>query len=320
MNELVNYGIKLSNLKINIGFINGLPKKWLSFYQSLRNTNHVNESELASLFGKLKDEENLIDSMYESEKKKSFVTATPCQLPSFQPLFPSQQKPELRPNKDFHVKYNNFKAKLALLSSGTSYKSLMVKNKGLITKAYDWDEEYVSSDDNEMTEVKVLMALVDDESVAMGMPEIRNRILPAESQVKLTDPSATIIDSSADESLVCSTPLLLLEKLVGAKPVFGPKTIKSILKSNSTFKEDTLKGVTVNEPSSAPAKGNKNGSDSKNNLAPAGKLKNVKTKDDSPLGEALQAKKAKAFQSKMNESSNARRSKTPTKRWVLKQN
>ncbi|GKA93554.1 hypothetical protein Tco_0815540 [Tanacetum coccineum] len=83
MNELVNDGIKLSKLEINTGFINGLPKKWLSFYQSLRNTNHVKDSELASLFGKLKYEENLIDSIYETEKKKSLVSATPLSTAFF---------------------------------------------------------------------------------------------------------------------------------------------------------------------------------------------------------------------------------------------
>ncbi|GJX76066.1 hypothetical protein Tco_0322877 [Tanacetum coccineum] len=202
------------------------------------------------------------------------------------------------------------------------------------------DEEDVSSDDNDMIEVKVLMALVDDENVVVGKKSAINgewvkifmrkahilldmkdndkrnsfldylcverpwlseaegftlpnhntgRILPAESQVKITDPTVAITDSlatkydSADESLVCSTYLPPLEKLAGAKPVSGPKTIKSILKSNLTFKVDTLKGVTINEPSSPPTKGNKNGSASKNNSAPAGKLKNVKTKDDSPL-------------------------------------
>ncbi|GKB33697.1 hypothetical protein Tco_0873098 [Tanacetum coccineum] len=77
MNELVNDGINLSKLEINIGFINGLPKKWLSFCQSLRNTNHVKDSELASLFGKLKYEENLIDSIYETKKNKSLVSTTP---------------------------------------------------------------------------------------------------------------------------------------------------------------------------------------------------------------------------------------------------
>ncbi|GKC67735.1 retrovirus-related pol polyprotein from transposon TNT 1-94 [Tanacetum coccineum] len=77
MNELVNYGINLSKLEINTGFINGLPKKWLSFCQSLRNINHVKDYELASLFGKLKYEENLIDNIYETEKNKSFVFTTP---------------------------------------------------------------------------------------------------------------------------------------------------------------------------------------------------------------------------------------------------
>ncbi|GJX88551.1 hypothetical protein Tco_0340565 [Tanacetum coccineum] len=44
----------------------------------------------------------------------------------------------------------------------------MVKNKGLVVKAYEWDKEEVSSDDNEMVEVKVLMELSDDENVALG--------------------------------------------------------------------------------------------------------------------------------------------------------
>ncbi|GJU25381.1 hypothetical protein Tco_1164002 [Tanacetum coccineum] len=76
MNELVNDGIKISKLEINTGFINGLPKKWLSFCQSLRNKNNVKDSKLDSLFGKLIYEENLIDSIYETEKNKSLVFAT----------------------------------------------------------------------------------------------------------------------------------------------------------------------------------------------------------------------------------------------------
>ncbi|GKF02713.1 hypothetical protein Tco_0029636 [Tanacetum coccineum] len=71
-----NDGIKLSKLEINTGFINGLPKKWLSLCQSLRNTNLVKDSELASLFGKLKYEENLIDSIYETKNNKSLVSTT----------------------------------------------------------------------------------------------------------------------------------------------------------------------------------------------------------------------------------------------------
>ncbi|GJW65466.1 hypothetical protein Tco_0117350 [Tanacetum coccineum] len=102
MNELVNDVVKLSKLEINIDFINNLPKKWLSFSRSLKDANHVRDSDLASMFGKIKYEERLIDSLYESEKK-TLSTATTLA--------------ELRPNKDFKAKYNKIKAKLALLTS-----------------------------------------------------------------------------------------------------------------------------------------------------------------------------------------------------------
>ncbi|GJS63400.1 hypothetical protein Tco_0677964 [Tanacetum coccineum] len=146
-----------------------------------------------------------------------------------------------------------------------------------------WREEpEVSSDDNEMVEVKVLMALVDDNDVVskkgarnvddtkvsiLGVERSRlsehegfilpnhdtGRILPAESQRNTTDSLVDVIDSSvtnydsADESLVCSTPLPPLEKLV------------------------------------ALAKGNKSASASKINSTSASKLKNVKIEDDPPL-------------------------------------
>ncbi|GKE03526.1 hypothetical protein Tco_1395544, partial [Tanacetum coccineum] len=84
-------------------------------------------------------------------------------------------KPDLRPTKDFEAKYNKVKAKLSLLSSvAPSSKSLMVKNKGLVVESYECDEEDVSSNDNEMTEVKVLMALVDDENVVVSKESARN--------------------------------------------------------------------------------------------------------------------------------------------------
>ncbi|GKD84556.1 hypothetical protein Tco_1355710 [Tanacetum coccineum] len=55
MNELVNDGIKLSKLK-------WVTKEVAKFLPKSQNTKHVNDSELASLFGKLKYEENLIDN------------------------------------------------------------------------------------------------------------------------------------------------------------------------------------------------------------------------------------------------------------------
>ncbi|GJY24180.1 retrovirus-related pol polyprotein from transposon TNT 1-94 [Tanacetum coccineum] len=80
-----------------------------------------------------------------------------------------------RPTKDFEAKYKKVKANPTLLSSiALASKLSMVKNKGLVAEAYEWDEEGVSSDENEMVEVKVLMALVDDENTAVGKESARN--------------------------------------------------------------------------------------------------------------------------------------------------
>nr|GFA80515.1 hypothetical protein [Tanacetum cinerariifolium] len=173
----------------------------------------------------------------------------------------------LRPTKDFKAKYNKVKAKLALLSSSASAsKASMVKNKGLIAKAYEWDEEEVSSDDNEIVELSKAEGFIFPNHDT-------GRILPVESQRNTTDPSVAVTDSSAtdydsvNESSVCSTPLPSLKKLDGVEPVSRPKTIKSILKSKSAFKAEALKCVIINEPYSAPVD----------------KLKNVKIKDNLPL-------------------------------------
>ncbi|GJW40724.1 hypothetical protein Tco_0066569 [Tanacetum coccineum] len=100
-----------------------------------------------------------------------------------------------------------------------------------------------------------------------------------ESQRNTTDHSVVVSDSSvtdydsADESLVCSTPLSPLEKQIGAKPVSGPKTIKSILKSKSTFKAETLK------------------------------VKNVKIEDDPPLAIVMKELNELKLQISKNKSS-----------------
>ncbi|GKE71206.1 hypothetical protein Tco_1529278, partial [Tanacetum coccineum] len=138
------------------------------------------------------------------------------------------------------------------------------------------------------------------------------RILLTESQRNTTDPPVAVTDSlvtnydSADESSVYSTPLPPLKKLDGAEPIFGPKTNKSNLKSKSTFKYETLKGVIINESSSAPAKDNKSSSASKVNSAPVGQLKSVKIKDDPPLAIVIKELKNLKLQFNKNQSSYSR--------------
>nr|GFA00062.1 retrovirus-related Pol polyprotein from transposon TNT 1-94 [Tanacetum cinerariifolium] len=78
--------------------------------------------------------------------------------------------------KDYKAGYKTIKAKLALLEANpfTSQtpKTFQPKNKGLVAKTFDWDEKEVS-DDEEVTQVKVLMALADDE-LTVGKNHARN--------------------------------------------------------------------------------------------------------------------------------------------------
>ncbi|GJT25034.1 hypothetical protein Tco_0894971 [Tanacetum coccineum] len=385
MNELVNDGIKLSKLEINTGFINGLPKKWLSFCQSLRNTNHVKYFELASLFGKLKYKENLINSIYETKKNKSIVSTTPLLTAFFSTSIVQdfQDSPDDEEDtRSSHEYLNDLKEEYYARALLAKFKRFFKKGTQRFNsaKATDqtechkcgkkghFDDEEVSSDKNEVTEVKALMALTDEERVSVGKESVRNgdwtkismkkllvlkqakldlltmqhvntEILKENQNLKfklkeLTSTTETWLNSSnivnqcineqiptqkkkilgsdqltedtsnfeskepvfvkssvdnsdmpitnTNESSVCSTPLILLKKLDGVEPVSGPKTIKSILKSKSTFKAETLKGIIINEPSSALARG-KSSSASKTNSAPAGKLKNMKMEDDPPL-------------------------------------
>ncbi|GJU90145.1 retrovirus-related pol polyprotein from transposon TNT 1-94 [Tanacetum coccineum] len=139
-----------------------------------------------------------------------------------------------------------------------------------------------------------------------------DKVPSEESERNMTDLSVAISDSSvtdydlADESSVYSTPLPLLEKLAGAEPDYGPKTIKSILKSNSTFKIEILKSVIINEPSLAPAKGNISILVSKTNSTPAGKLKNVKIKYDPSLAIVMKELKQLKLQISKDKSSYSR--------------
>ncbi|GJU80272.1 hypothetical protein Tco_1282637 [Tanacetum coccineum] len=294
MNELVNDGIELSKLEINTGFINRLLKKWLRFCQSLRNTNHVKESELASLFGKLKYEENLIDNIYETEKKKSFFTVTPLSTTFFSNSIVQdfQDSPDDEDDTS---------------SSASSSKSSMGKNKSLVSEAYEWDEEDVSSDDNELTEVKVLMILANDKYIAVGkkVPEMVNgeqnpnqkkRIMRLDQLTE--NPSSygqidlVFVKSSTEDTNV-STLGVEIPRLSEAKGFILPNhDTGRILPAESQVKitnlsvvvtDSSVLSITINEPSSVPAKGNKIGSTFKINTTPAGKLKNVKTKDEHPL-------------------------------------
>nr|GEU79114.1 F-box protein CPR1-like [Tanacetum cinerariifolium] len=170
--------------------------------------------------------------------------------------------------EDFEAKYNKVKAKPALLSSSASYpSSSSSKNSGLVAETYDWVEEKVSSNDNEVTEVKALMILADKERVFVKKKKCQKCNKPRLSEAEDSTLSNHV---TANESLVGSIPLSPLKKL------------------------------------DAPARGNKRSSASKTNSAPAGKLKNVKMEDDPPLAIVMKELKELKLQISKNKLSYSR--------------
>ncbi|GJV56911.1 hypothetical protein Tco_1457916 [Tanacetum coccineum] len=69
--------------------------------------------------------------------------------------------------------YKCVKASHALLSLSASISNSR-QDKGLVAETYDWDEEEVSSDEEELVEVKSFMALAEEERAPISKDEARN--------------------------------------------------------------------------------------------------------------------------------------------------
>ncbi|GJS20142.1 retrovirus-related pol polyprotein from transposon TNT 1-94 [Tanacetum coccineum] len=214
-------------------------------------------------------------------------TSVPSYKSPFQPkpISSSKHKPELRSTTDFEAKYNKIKAKLALLSSTIEVKVLMTlanEERVSVSKESVSNDEWVKisiqkciSEQIPTQNKKILgiIKLTEDTSSSGPKDPVFVKFSADNSDVSITGSNKPTLSEAEDftlpnydtatdydstnESSVYSTPLPLLEKLASAKPVSGPKTIKSNLKSNPTFKAKILKAL-------------------------AGKLKNVKI-EDNPL-------------------------------------
>ncbi|GKC37653.1 retrovirus-related pol polyprotein from transposon TNT 1-94 [Tanacetum coccineum] len=196
LNELANDGVNLSKHEINVGFVNTLPEKWLTFSQGLRNANHTQILDLADTYGMFDFQENSNDEIDErsseeylrdintefhkrallenSKLSKGFqLKFTPKLIQSSQN---SSSRAEPKIQKDYKAKHNKMKAKLALLEANSSTsqnpKTFQLKNKVLVAETVDWDEEEVSNDE-EVTQVKVLMVVADNE-LTVGKNYARN--------------------------------------------------------------------------------------------------------------------------------------------------
>ncbi|GJZ17313.1 retrovirus-related pol polyprotein from transposon TNT 1-94 [Tanacetum coccineum] len=151
------------------------------------------DSELASLFDKLKYEENLIDSIYETGKNKSLVSVTPLSTTflSSSIVQDFQDSPDDEEDTRSSQEYlNDLEEEYQARALLAKYKRFFKKGTQRFnsTKATDQTEctnvarkghfamrtlEEVSSNDNEMVEVKVLVALA-EENNAVGKESPRN--------------------------------------------------------------------------------------------------------------------------------------------------
>nr|GEY85690.1 hypothetical protein [Tanacetum cinerariifolium] len=240
-------------------FYKWVTKEVACFFQSLRNTNHVKESELASLFGKQKCEENHIDSIYETNIEKTLVSATPLST-AFISTFTVQDIQDSLDDEEDLPSHPQAKTRVSLMKHMNEMKKLkskllwhlLMKKESLWAKKvpamvnglrslYKRPKDLIfvkSSTDNLTMSITTGNKPMLSKAENSTLPNHDTNKIPSdESERNTTDHSVAILDSlitdydSSDESLVCNAPLPLLVKLASAEPISGPRTIKSILKS-----------------------------------------------------------------------------------------
>nr|GEU71722.1 retrovirus-related Pol polyprotein from transposon TNT 1-94 [Tanacetum cinerariifolium] len=189
----------------------------------------------------------------------------------------------------------------------------MVKNKGLITEAYEWDEEEVSSDDNEMVEVKCIIEQI---------PSQKKRILGVDQLTE--DPSSlglkdlVFVKSLADDTKV-TIPGVERPWLFEAEGFILPNHNTSRILLSESQRNTTDSSVAVTDSSTTDYDSADEFLVCSIPLPPLKKLDGAepisgpKTLKSILRGETLQANKAEALKSTRAKSSNANRSKTPTK-------
>ncbi|GKC04033.1 retrovirus-related pol polyprotein from transposon TNT 1-94, partial [Tanacetum coccineum] len=167
LNKLANDGVNLSKHEINIGFVNSLPEKWLTFSQGLRNANHTQTLDLADIYGStpistaffsnnvIQDFQENFDDEVDERTSEEYLRDLDIEY---------HERPLLENSKRFIKRRNNFSGQKATKNT-ECYKC---GNKGHFAR----DEEEVS-DEEEVTHVKVLMALADDE-LTVGKSHARN--------------------------------------------------------------------------------------------------------------------------------------------------
>nr|GFB23878.1 retrovirus-related Pol polyprotein from transposon TNT 1-94 [Tanacetum cinerariifolium] len=133
LNEISNDGVNLSKHEINVGFVNNLPEKWLTFSQGLRNANHSQTLELADIYGRFVYKDNLI-------QKRIFKEI--LMMKQMKGL----DKEEVTQAKVLMALADNE------LTDGKSH-----------DRNGEWVDITIRKDEEEVTQAKVLMSLADNE-------------------------------------------------------------------------------------------------------------------------------------------------------------
>ncbi|GKF90888.1 hypothetical protein Tco_0274589, partial [Tanacetum coccineum] len=101
LNERANGDVNLSKHEINVGFMNSLPQKWLTFSQGLRNANHTQTLDLADIYRRFVYEDNLIQRRY-SDTKEALIT-TPSSTLIFTAFFSNNVIQDFQKNSDDEI-------------------------------------------------------------------------------------------------------------------------------------------------------------------------------------------------------------------------
>ncbi|GJT40401.1 hypothetical protein Tco_0940266 [Tanacetum coccineum] len=186
-----NNGVTIPQAEVNATFVNSLPRKWLSMNQTQRANNSIKNDNLATLYGKYNYEEGLIDQIYESETQRVLIQASSSKALISNTQFQdsdSDVEEDQRTSNEFMANLNAEYHERALLANpkrfykrsgrvGSARKPIdktketcfAWKNdkgkseKGLIAESFDWDKEYVSSEDEGTTRIRAFMAIAEDE-------------------------------------------------------------------------------------------------------------------------------------------------------------
>ncbi|GKA85703.1 hypothetical protein Tco_0807357 [Tanacetum coccineum] len=132
LNELANDGVNLSKHEINVGFVNSLLEKWLTFSQGLRNANHTQTLDLTDIYGRFVYEDNLIQRRY-SDIKKALIT-TPSSTAISTAFFSNNVIQDFQENSDDEVDERSSEEYLRDLDIEFHERALLANSKRHFTK------------------------------------------------------------------------------------------------------------------------------------------------------------------------------------------